>query len=76
VSLPKTASVDLDARASGGRVIADMPVTMVVRGDAQQGGVQGKINGGGPALVLRSSSGDIHLKESSVGAATAEKEEK
>ncbi len=48
---------------------------MVVQGNARQGEVQGKIHGDGPTLVLRSSSGDIHLKESGGGAVTAEREE-
>jgi hypothetical protein len=35
--------------------------------------LKGKINGGGPALFLRSSSGDIRLTESPTQQAEAEK---
>ena len=64
VALPKSAAIDLDAKASGGTVLCDLPVTMTVRGAPKPGVLGGKLNGGGPALVLRASSGDIHLKES------------
>jgi DUF4097 and DUF4098 domain-containing protein YvlB len=63
-ALPKSAAVDLDAKTSGGKVRSDLPVTMTVSGGQRSGVLAGKINGGGPALVLRASSGDIHLKES------------
>jgi hypothetical protein len=63
-ALPKSAAVDLDAKTSGGKVRSDLPVTMAVSGGQRSGVLAGKINGGGPALVLRASSGDIHLKES------------
>jgi DUF4097 and DUF4098 domain-containing protein YvlB len=61
VALPKSAALDLDARSSGGEVVTD---TFVVAGEKKSGSVQGKINGGGPSLILRSSSGDIRLRAS------------
>jgi hypothetical protein len=37
---------------------------MTVSGEQKHGTLRGKINGGGPMLSLRASSGDIHLSES------------
>jgi hypothetical protein len=45
-----------------------------VLGTQEAGVLQGKLNGGGPNLVLRSSSGDILLKASSGPVATLELE--
>jgi hypothetical protein len=52
--------VELDARASGGGVDSDVPVT--VQGTQERDQVRGRIGGGGPALVLRSSGGGIRVK--------------
>jgi hypothetical protein len=60
VSLPANANVDLDAHTSGGAVESDLPVTMV--GKQSESTLVGKINGGGPQLVLRSSGGGIRVK--------------
>jgi len=60
VSLPANANVDLDAHTSGGGVESDLPVTMV--GKQSESTLVGKINGGGPQLVLRSSGGGIRVK--------------
>jgi len=56
-------SFDLDARTGGGRVITEVPVTTTVVGEHNRSGLNGKINGGGKALVLRTSAGDINLKK-------------
>ena len=53
-------SVDVDARASGGGVHSDVPVT--VQGTQDDGELQGRIGSGGPKLVLRTSGGGIRLK--------------
>ena len=66
VSLPRSAGVELDAQSSGGKVVTDLPVTVTVQGETHEGALRGKINGGGPALVLRSSSGDIRLRTGSL----------
>ncbi|MEA2909895.1 MAG: hypothetical protein QOJ15_1976 [Bradyrhizobium sp.] len=73
VSLPRSAGLDVDARASGGKVISEKPIAVVVKGESQRNGLQGKINGGGPALVLRASSGDIRLVETAKVEAEAAK---
>jgi len=65
VMLPKTAAVDVDARSSGGRVLTELPVTpRAAPSESIFGVLQGQINGGGPAVILRASSGDIHLGRS------------
>jgi DUF4097 and DUF4098 domain-containing protein YvlB len=60
VLLAPSVAVDLDAESSGGGVRADVPVT--VQGTQDEDSVRGRINGGGPRLVLRSSGGGIRVK--------------
>ena len=72
--LPKSSAADLDARSSGGSVVSDLPVTSTQSGPRRPETLQGKINGGGPMLYLRASSGDIRLKASNVAPAPMEAE--
>lgn len=60
VTLAPSIAVDLDAEASGGGVTSDVPVT--VQGLQGDDSIRGKINGGGPRLVLRSSGGGVRVK--------------
>ena len=60
VSLAPSVAVELDAKASGGGVHSDVPVT--VQGVLDDDSLQGRINGGGPKLVLRTSGGGIRVK--------------
>ena len=53
--------MDLDAHASGGGVSSDVPIT--VQGKQDEDSLVGKINGGGPKLVLRSSGGGVRVKK-------------
>jgi len=73
LGLPRSAGFEVDARASGGNVVSSMPIASMVTGSTPRDSVHGKINGGGPALVLRSSSGDIRISETSILKAEAEK---
>ena len=59
MSLAGNVSVDVDAHTSGGDVESDLPITIL--GKQSEGDLAGKINGGGPRLVLRSSGGSIRL---------------
>jgi DUF4097 and DUF4098 domain-containing protein YvlB len=52
-------ALDIDAQTSGGDVSSDVPVTIL--GKQNDSSLNGKLNGGGPKLVLRSSGGDIRL---------------
>jgi hypothetical protein len=59
VALWGNASADVDAHASGGDIESEMPLT--VSGSQERSSLHGRINGGGPRLLLRSSGGDIRL---------------
>lgn len=60
LSVAGNVAVDLDAHTSGGDVETDIPITIL--GKQSDSTLEGKINGGGPRLVLRSSGGGIHVK--------------
>ncbi|HEV2722138.1 MAG TPA: DUF4097 family beta strand repeat-containing protein [Thermoanaerobaculia bacterium] len=60
VALAPTIAVDLDAHTSGGGVHSDLPIT--VMGKISDDALTGKVNGGGPRLVLHSSGGGIHVR--------------
>ena len=61
VKVPGDAMFDLDAETSGGGVKCELPVT--VQGKIESGRLRGPVNGGGPAVVLRSSGGGIHIRK-------------
>jgi hypothetical protein len=63
VSLAETVAVEVDAKTTGGRVVTELPVTTTVRGEQKSNHLQGKVNGGGPALQLHTSGGNVHLKK-------------
>lgn len=63
VTVDGSVAVDLDAKASGGDVESDLPVTS--QGGHHGSAIVGKINGGGAQLLLRSSGGGIHVKRGS-----------
>lgn len=58
IELPSNAALDLDAHTSGGKVECRLPIT-VARTTKDRELLQGKINGGGPMLVLKTSAGNI-----------------
>ena len=60
VELASGIGVELDARASGGGVHSDVPIT--IQGKQDDDSLQGSINGGGPKLVLRTSGGGIRVR--------------
>jgi DUF4097 and DUF4098 domain-containing protein YvlB len=53
--------VNVYAKTSGGRVHCDLPVT--IKGSMSKTKLQGKINGGGPELYLKTSGGSVRIKE-------------
>jgi DUF4097 and DUF4098 domain-containing protein YvlB len=63
VRLDPELGFNLDARTSGGRIISDLPVTATVVGQHQAEVLEGKLNGGGKALVLKTSAGSIRLRK-------------
>ncbi len=61
VFLAPAVAVNLDAHTSGGGVQSDLPIT--VMGKISDDALSGKVNGGGPRLVLHSSGGGIHVRK-------------
>lgn len=61
VYLAREIAVDLDARASWGKVECDFPVSE--RSGSEKSALRGKINGGGPKLTLRTSSGKVQIRK-------------
>jgi hypothetical protein len=64
LALPKSATADISAQTSGGRITTNLPLE-VTRADDEH--LRGKLNGGGPSVLLRTSGGSI-----SINSATAE----
>jgi DUF4097 and DUF4098 domain-containing protein YvlB len=62
LALPATAAVDINAQTSAGRITATLPVVLV---SADHEHLRGQLNGGGKAVVLRTSAGSITIKSSS-----------
>jgi hypothetical protein len=61
VSIAPSVALDLDAHSSGGDVVTDLPITIL--GKQSDDTLNGKINGGGPRLTLRTSGGDIRVRK-------------
>ena len=61
VTVAPNLALDVDAHTSGGSVDSEVPITIL--GRQQESSLEGKINGGGPRLVLRSSGGGIRLRK-------------
>ncbi len=65
VHLDPELALDVEARTSGGRVRVDDDLALIAEDDTHDGKprrrVQGRLNGGGPALVVRTSGGSINL---------------
>ena len=61
LSIAPNVAVDVDAHTSGGDIETDVPVTLL--GKQSDSTLEGKLNGGGPRVVLRTSGGDIRLRK-------------
>jgi DUF4097 and DUF4098 domain-containing protein YvlB len=61
VELAADIKLDINAATSGGRVVTEFPVN--VQGELSKSRLQATINGGGPALTLRTSGGSIHINK-------------
>jgi DUF4097 and DUF4098 domain-containing protein YvlB len=61
VYLEKSIKVDVDAETSAGKVTTDFPIT--IKGGWSHSSFAGSLNGGGPELYLRTSGGNIDLRE-------------
>jgi DUF4097 and DUF4098 domain-containing protein YvlB len=60
VQVPENADLTIEARASGGRVDCRLPLA-VTRTSKQRDLLEGKLNGGGKALRLKTSAGSITI---------------
>jgi DUF4097 and DUF4098 domain-containing protein YvlB len=60
LEVPPSIAADIDAATSGGSVECDLPVS--VRGKMDDDELNGKINGGGNIIRLRTSGGSIHVR--------------
>ena len=61
-TLTPDVAVDLEAKTSGGLVSTDLAVESIIHGKTPKNRLEGRINGGGPLLKLRTSGGNIHLQ--------------
>ena len=62
VIAPSSVALSVDAETSAGDVTSDLPI-MTMRAGRER--LQGKINGGGKSLILRTGSGSIAIKSAS-----------
>jgi putative adhesin len=62
LALPGSAAVDVEARTSAGRIKTNLPLQLT-RADDEH--LEGKLNGGGSPVVLRTSGGDITVNSTS-----------
>jgi DUF4097 and DUF4098 domain-containing protein YvlB len=59
--LPSTLAADLDVHTGDGHIDSDLPVT--VSGSRRENELRGKLNAGGPPLVVRTNDGSIRLEK-------------
>lgn len=60
IRVGRGAAFDLDARAGGGRVRLDVPVTM--QGNISRDHIRGRVNGGGQLLTVKISGGSVTVR--------------
>lgn len=64
VRLPADIAVNINASTDGGNVNTEIPVASSLQpGKEKEGHLEGKINGGGPMLALRTSGGNIDISK-------------
>ncbi len=61
LEIPPDLRAEINASTSGGGVFTDVPVT--VKGTARKSSLRGEINGGGPLITLKTSGGNIEIRE-------------
>lgn len=61
LSLPATVQADLNVRTVNGGISSDLPLTAMTSGKRQ---LRGQINGGGPALEIRTTNGGVRIRQS------------
>jgi DUF4097 and DUF4098 domain-containing protein YvlB len=63
VRLVENVAMNVNATTDGGNVNTEVPVVSTVQGKVKEGHIEGKINGGGPMLALRTSGGNIEISK-------------
>jgi DUF4097 and DUF4098 domain-containing protein YvlB len=61
IQLSRNFNLDVTAKTSGGSVRTDLPIT--IQGEVGRGRLEGKMNQGGPRLMLHTSGGSISINE-------------
>ena len=61
VKLPEAAAVNIDATTAGDSIDCDLPVQ--AQGELGRGRLTGKLNGGGPTLLLRTMGGGVRIRK-------------
>ncbi len=68
VALPAMAGADIEAETSEGRITTNLPLQFAKTDDEH---LRGKLNGGGPSIVLRTSAGSITINSNPASTAAA-----
>jgi hypothetical protein len=68
ITLPENVRADLEAFTTNGSVTSELP--LAVQGKISKQGMEGKINGGGPPLKLRTTNGSITIAKTGAREAT------
>jgi len=61
VTVAEDMRLNVDAKTNGGKVSSELPLT--AQGTSGKNRLEGKLNGGGPELVLRTSGASINIKQ-------------
>jgi len=59
--LANDVAMNVSATSDGGNVNSAIPIDATVKGRTKEGQIEGKINGGGPMLTLKTVGGDIEI---------------
>lgn len=62
LTLPADSALDVDLQTEFGKIRSDIPITVTLSGEAEQGHQSGTLNGGGSQLNASTKSGSITIK--------------
>jgi DUF4097 and DUF4098 domain-containing protein YvlB len=64
INIPADSALDVDFQTDFGRIRSDIPVTVTLNGEVEDGHLAGTINGGGSQLNASTKSGNISIRAS------------
>jgi hypothetical protein len=64
IAIPADSALDVDLQTEFGKIRSDIPITMTLTGEVDEGHQTGTINGGGSQLNASTKSGNISIKAS------------